>query len=189
MSLEETTVAAADIRALYTRYGYLLQRRARVILRDPELAADAVQEAFLKAFRAQASLQDVEAPLAWLYRVLDRTCLDMLRRRKLQPSALSDAHPESASAHPELQLNERDFALKMLKNVDEASQQLALMAFVDGMSQQQIGDELGLSRVTINKRIGVLRTQLIQFLECGYALSNQAPACSPSALAPTPPSP
>jgi RNA polymerase sigma factor (sigma-70 family) len=153
------------VSALYTRYGFLLQRRARILLRDNELAADAVQETFIKVLRNLAALDAASAQLGWLYRVLDRTCIDFIRRRRLRPLTANGDAPEVASRSPEGPLNDRDFVLKMLHNISEEHQQLSIMAFVDGMSQQEIGDELGLSRVTINKRVGALRTQLLSFVD------------------------
>ncbi|MGH7798066.1 MAG: RNA polymerase sigma factor [Candidatus Binatia bacterium] len=54
---------------------------ARRLLRDPELAADAVQESMIKALRAEAQIQDGDKAKAWFYRILRRTIIDLYRRR------------------------------------------------------------------------------------------------------------
>jgi RNA polymerase sigma-70 factor (ECF subfamily) len=53
---------------------------ARLILRDPEQAKDAVQEALVRAWRDLPTLRDPERFDAWLHRLLVRCCIDEARR-------------------------------------------------------------------------------------------------------------
>ena len=62
-----------------------LEAVARLILRDHELARDAVQDAYIKAWRDLPGLRDPERFEAWLHRLLVNTCLDMLRKRRRRP--------------------------------------------------------------------------------------------------------
>src|SRR6185436_8278225 len=55
---------------------------ARMILRDHELARDAVQEAYIRAWRDLPGLRDPDRFDAWLHRLIVNACLDMVRRRK-----------------------------------------------------------------------------------------------------------
>jgi RNA polymerase sigma-70 factor, ECF subfamily len=50
--------------------------------RDPEVAADAVQEAFIAAFRGADSFRGEAAVTTWLHRIVVNSCLDRLRRIK-----------------------------------------------------------------------------------------------------------
>jgi RNA polymerase sigma-70 factor, ECF subfamily len=59
-----------------------LDAAARLIVRDPELARDAVQEACIRAWRDLPGLRDPERLDAWLHRLLVNACLDLVRRRK-----------------------------------------------------------------------------------------------------------
>jgi RNA polymerase sigma-70 factor (ECF subfamily) len=59
-----------------------LDAAARLILRDPELARDAVQEALVRTWRDLPTLRDAERFDAWVHRLLVNACLDMVRRRK-----------------------------------------------------------------------------------------------------------
>ncbi len=73
---------------------------ARVVLRDPELARDAVQEALIRAWRDLPGLRDPDRFEAWLYRLTLRASVDQARRRRrrvievelspVQPAAGSD---------------------------------------------------------------------------------------------------
>lgn len=62
------------------RYGLQLLRTARVILRDPALAEDAIQETFLKAWQRIGSLRD-EDPGPWLTRIATNESISAYRRR------------------------------------------------------------------------------------------------------------
>jgi RNA polymerase sigma-70 factor (ECF subfamily) len=62
------------------RYGLQLLRTARLILRDPSLAEDAIQETFLKAWQRIGSLRD-EDPGPWLTRIAMNESISLYRRR------------------------------------------------------------------------------------------------------------
>ena len=75
--------AAAFVETLFARhhgeiYAYLLR-----MVRDPEMAADLTQDAFIKAYRNYATLEKPENARAWLYQIAHRVALDDIRRRKI----------------------------------------------------------------------------------------------------------
>ena len=59
-----------------------LDAAARLILRDAELARDAVQEAFIQAWRDLPGLRDPDRFDAWLHRLTVHSCIDAARRRR-----------------------------------------------------------------------------------------------------------
>ena len=52
------------------------------MLRDPQNAQDAAQDAFLKAFRSLPKFRGESSFSVWLYRLTSNVCLDMLRKEK-----------------------------------------------------------------------------------------------------------
>ena len=62
-----------------------LDAAARLILRDRELARDAVQETYIRAWRSLPGLRDLDRFDAWLHRLLVRSCIDSLRHRRARP--------------------------------------------------------------------------------------------------------
>ena len=65
-----------------------LEQRLAVVLRDPEEARDAAQEAFLRAYQAWSRFDGAD-PRAWLYTIGLRLAFNELRRRR----ALQRARP------------------------------------------------------------------------------------------------
>jgi RNA polymerase sigma factor (sigma-70 family) len=59
-----------------------LDTAARLILRDPDRAKDAVQNALVRAWRDLPQLRDADRWEAWLHRLLVRSCYDELRRTR-----------------------------------------------------------------------------------------------------------
>ncbi|MBX3228486.1 MAG: sigma-70 family RNA polymerase sigma factor [Labilithrix sp.] len=149
----------AELADLYRRYGFFLRRRCVVLLRDEAHADDALQESFMKLMRAGAGVRTAAQPMRWLYRVVDRTCFDHLR--KVRRGAARDVTLEDAGdalpVTPGTTLEERQSVLEILDVLDDEERAIAVMAFVDGMTHQEIASELGYSRMTILKRVASIR--------------------------------
>ncbi|ROO90724.1 RNA polymerase ECF family sigma subunit [Actinocorallia herbida] len=68
-------------------------------LGDPEEAADALQDAFLSAYRAAGRFRGDAAVTTWLHRIVVNACLDRVRRRAVRPTVnLPDAETLDALA-------------------------------------------------------------------------------------------
>jgi RNA polymerase sigma-70 factor, ECF subfamily len=71
--------------ALAGVYVARLDSAARLIVRDPELARDAVQDGFIRAWRSLPTLRDPDRFEGWLRSLVARSCIDILRHRGRQP--------------------------------------------------------------------------------------------------------
>lgn len=148
---------------MYHRYGALLERRCRLLMRDDGLAEDALQELLAALLRRGETLRDAQSPYRWLCRAADRTCIDLLRRGKRVRDALTRDGLDTLDPlgpAPGIDAEARFAALQSLNQLDEDQQALAIMLFVDGLSQGEAAAELGVSRVTVNKRAQIIREQL-----------------------------
>jgi RNA polymerase sigma-70 factor (ECF subfamily) len=98
---------AGDMRALKTLmqlHHRTLYRTARAILRDDADAEDAVQDAFLQAFRALATFRGESKLSTWLVRIAANEALMRLRRDAKAAAARTDVQPDelvSREAGPE----------------------------------------------------------------------------------------
>jgi RNA polymerase sigma-70 factor (ECF subfamily) len=62
-----------------------LDSAARLIVRDHDLARDAVQDGFIRAWRNLPTLRDPDRFEGWLRSLVARSCIDLLRRRGRRP--------------------------------------------------------------------------------------------------------
>ena len=146
------------MRDIYERYGALMRRRCRRILRDDALADDALQEAFVNLIRYGAQFRAADAKLRWLYRLSDRCCFGQLnRRRRVQAREQGGELPDvSVPAAP---VEARDRVMRILGALSDMERRLAVLAYVDEFSQGEIGHETGWSRQTINKKLKAIRSK------------------------------
>src|SRR6201999_394521 len=80
-------------------------------MRDPEEAADALQEAFISAFRAASSFRAESQVTTWLHRIVVNACLDRIRRRQARPTVpLPETGPGEPAA-PRGSMSERETKL------------------------------------------------------------------------------
>ena len=102
---------AEGLAAAYRTWRDVLLGRARAILGDPALAEDAVQETFVRAWRACAQFDPDGPPmLHWLTVIMRNVALDMLRARGRRP-AVVDTDLLDVVAAPALGAGEIDAML------------------------------------------------------------------------------
>lgn len=155
---------ALDIEALYERYGPMVLRRCRRLLRDEAKAQDAMQDVFVAMLRHEERLSD-DAPAALLLRTATNVCLNRLRSERRRPEDEDDERllriAGTGGGPPGQGEGEgRSVALDLLGKlfpVDRdplaaSSQTIAVMHLVDGMTLQEVAREAGLSVSGVRKR-------------------------------------
>ena len=119
-----------------------------------------MQELLATLLRRGRGLREAESKYRWLCRAADRSCLDLLRRTRRSREALDIDEIDSVGVAPGMSAEDRRAVLQSLERLDPDQQSLAIMLFVDGMTQGEAAAELGVSRVTVNKRAQELRDVL-----------------------------
>lgn len=76
---EEQSDSRASLARLMEQYGSSLLRMAALYLRDADLAQDAVQETFIKAYRHMKDFRGDCSEKTWLTGICMRTCQDFLK--------------------------------------------------------------------------------------------------------------
>ena len=143
---------------LYTDYGYFLFRRCYVFLGDSGAAHDAVQEVFVRALSNVHAFRGDAGPKTWLCRIADHLCLDLLRRRSRNPVRPQRDQLECDLA-PHVRFDDGDtllLARRLLDQLEPEQQRLAVLYYVDELTQHELASELGVSRRTIGKRLQAL---------------------------------
>jgi RNA polymerase sigma-70 factor (ECF subfamily) len=144
-------VNEAEVAEVFAKYGHIVLRRCRYILRESAAADDALQEVFVRLWRYGDGFREAEAKVPWLHRVADRCCFDQLAlradRREPIPSEDASSLPDAARS-----VEDRDLVQKILDRFDDETKQMALMYWLDELSYEQIGAALGLTRQTVSTR-------------------------------------
>jgi RNA polymerase sigma-70 factor (ECF subfamily) len=150
--MQHRGLSADEVSDVYQRYGALLSRRCLLLLRDKAQAEDAVQELLAVLLQRGEGLRVADSKWRWLARAADRTCIDLLRRGKHLRAAVDIDDLDPVGVAPGTDPEARCAAVESLQRLDDDQQALAILLYLDGLSQGEAAAELGLSRVTINKR-------------------------------------
>lgn len=164
------THAFAGLVRLHQRRAYAV---ARAIVLTHEDAEDAVQEAFLHAYRALDRFRPEQAFGAWLHRIVANASLDIARRRKVRDA---DELPETvASPRPQRDAAESDELRDRLRaglgRLTERQRAVIVLHDVQGFKHAEIGAMLGIpegtarsdlhhARAALRRQLGELRRDL-----------------------------
>jgi RNA polymerase sigma-70 factor, ECF subfamily len=136
-------------------------------LRDPEEAADALQEAFISAFRAAGSFRAESQVTTWLHRIVVNACLDRIRRRAARPTV---PLPETGPGEP---VTERDamadretrmIVSEALASLPEEQRLSIVLVDVEGYSVAEAAKLLGIAEGTVKSRCARGRAKLAKLL-------------------------
>jgi RNA polymerase sigma-70 factor (ECF subfamily) len=131
-----------------------LDAAARLILRDPELARDAVQNALVRAWRDLPGLRDPERFDAWLHRLLVNSSLDEARRRRRRPIEVEiRAIDEPAEGDSERRLADRDLVERALVRLDPEHRALVVLHYYLGYPLPDAATSLGISLPAAKARL------------------------------------
>ncbi len=130
------------------------------MLKHPQNAEDAVQDAFIKA---------------WMYRIVYNTCLDYLRRDRRHPILSLTEHEDSeeegqldvpdSAPGPEEQLMQKEGVSLLMEEMHALSDKLReplLLRELQGKSYEEIAEELELPVGTVRSRISRARQTLAE---------------------------
>jgi RNA polymerase sigma-70 factor (ECF subfamily) len=147
---------------------------ARLILRDPDLAKDAVQDGLVKAWRDLPTLRDPDRFDAWIRRIVVRACLDEARgqrRHRVMTTVVdvgSQSEADASSAVADQDQLERAF--RRLRPEDRA---LIVLRHYLGLPVPDIADAMRIPLGTAKSRLHRAMDELRASLEADARLSPQ----------------
>lgn len=147
-------------------------RVALAIMGDGDAANDAVQEAFIKAYRAVDRFELGRSFRPWFLQILRNQCRDMLRRRKAgfetQPMTPvmaerlpSSADPERASHRAEA----RDLLWSALGRISVDHREVLVLKEIQGLNYAEIAEAVGIPEGTVASRLYHARRALKDALD------------------------
>jgi RNA polymerase sigma factor (sigma-70 family) len=153
-------VARADEEALaelYDRFNRVAYGLALRIVRDPALAEDAVQEAFLAVWRSAARFIAERAKAStWILTLVHRRAVDLVRREQPRRAEPLQSAPQQSGEDTEeeawLRLR-RARVQEALKRLPDKQREAVELAYYGGFTQSELADRLGEPLGTIKSRM------------------------------------
>lgn len=183
-----TAAKAGDVAA----YGRLVQATqtmslaiAASVLRDPAGAEDAVQEAYLRAYRRLRDLEEPAAFPGWLRRIVITAALNVRRTRRLTLLSLDDFQTvpvldETERRWSDMQRHRLAAALLTLSNEER---RICDRRYHGGWSAARLAQAAGMTETAMRKRLQRIRDKLRQHIETEEIEMVKERGVDPEALA------
>lgn len=158
---------------LVGRYQTRLYRYAVGMMRQPDVAADVVQDSFIKAYSKLGRCRDPEAFGSWLFRILRNGVLDRLKSAHSQGVGLDEVTliaPDQEG--PDHRLANAELGRELtaaLGTLPEAQREAFLLKHVEGLSYDEMAERMDASVSALKMRVKRAREEL------QVALRNLAP--------------
>ncbi len=147
-------------------------RVAYLILGNRPDAEDAVQDAFLRAWRFRASLADAANVSAWMYRVVVNACHSMLRREVPRRRREDGDVDEVATDDPAEEVVVAGDVARALADLPEGLRVVVVLRYYAGLSEAEIARAIARKPGTVKSRLFEARRLLGEH----PALADSAPA-------------
>ena len=146
-----------DVEGLYERYGPMVLRRCRRLLRDEQEALDVAQDVFVRLLERRDRLSD-RHPSSLLFRIATNLCLNRIRDSRKHLRVPGDEILETLARRDDL-----DAPLlldRLFGRHPESTRTMAVMHWLDGMTFEQVARDCGMSVSGVRKRLRALRGTL-----------------------------
>ena len=137
---------------LYRRHAAAVHARCRYLLRDEDGARDATQDVFVRALRALPELRGAASPTAFLLRMATNHCLNLQRatRASWREEVLRVGRERTERG---IEPDSRELVRALLGAAAPEAQEIAVLYFVDELTQAEIAAATGRSLPTVRKRL------------------------------------
>jgi RNA polymerase sigma-70 factor (ECF subfamily) len=153
------------VRALYKEYGGAVSTVALAIVHDRDLAADVVQQTFVKAWKAAASFNPDREFAPWLYSIARHTAIDVLR---------AESRPTRGGHQPEVDVQieaesmeqtwERFEVRRAVDALPPDEREVVRRSHLLGHTHDEIAAQLGVPIGTVKSRSGRAHKRLMTAL-------------------------
>ncbi len=149
-----------DSHSYYTKYGPMVLRRCKQLLRDDQAARDAMHDVFVQVLSHADALDD-RGGSSLLFRIATNVCLNKLRARKRRPEDGDDVIADIAEAtDPAARNAARAMLDTLFRNEPTDTALIAVLHLHDKMTLEETAAEVGMSVGGVRKRLDKLREKL-----------------------------
>ncbi|WP_027342861.1 RNA polymerase sigma factor SigM [Hamadaea tsunoensis] len=177
LSLSDEELLAAHVAGDRDAFAEIVRRHrdrlwavAMRTLHDREEAADALQDALLKAYRSAAGFRGEAAVTTWLHRIVVNACLDRVRRRQARPTVPlpgqgePEGHARPEPASPVVDHDTHLVVRDALQQLPEEQRAALILVDVQGYSVAEVAVILGVAEGTVKSRCSRGRARLAVML-------------------------
>lgn len=134
---------------------------------DIELADDIAQEAFIKIWEKRNSIRQ-KTVKTLLYTIAGNLCKNRFEHQQVMFEFVNNYHKNNFAESPEFELELKEFNNKLQNTIgklNDKQRTVFLMNRIDGLTYQQIADNLGLSVKAVEKRMKNALAELKKTIE------------------------
>lgn len=138
----------ADVATIYRTHGHVVLRRARRLLGNDDDARDVLQQVFVAMLKGPDRFRGDSSVTTYLYRMTTNVCLQRMRNvrvranlldRQVAPAYALDERSESAAETSAL-------VRQLVASLPDELAHVAIACFVDGMTHEEIAEQVGCTR-------------------------------------------
>lgn len=154
-----------DIEELYKKYGPMVLRRCRYLLKNEEKALDAMQDVFVNLLSNCDKIENTY-PSSLLYRIATNVSLNIIRDEKRHPETMTDEifNYIADYSDPNEAIAANDLIDSIFRNEKPSTKEIAVMLYIDRMTLEQAALQSGLSVSGVRKRMRMLKEK-VSFLK------------------------
>lgn len=141
------------VQAVYHQYSGAVFTVARSIVHDRELAADVVQQTFVKAWRAASTFEGQRELAPWLYSIARRTAIDAVRAEMKPTRAGHEPETDVAVAPVSFERTWEKFEVRSaIDALPPDEREVVRLGHLLGYTHEQIAEQMGVPLGTVKSR-------------------------------------
>lgn len=162
--------ANQHLERLMNDYGDTILRMCFLYLKDYQLAEDATQETFIKAFTSYEKFEHKSSEKTWLTRIAINCCKNVMRTRWFRVIKNDiEEHQFQSSEHMIEDLIEKDGVSSAIMKLELDDRKIIILHYYQELPIKDIASIIGISENTANQRLFRARKKLKKYLvEDGY---------------------
>jgi len=152
-------VAQSTVEAVYRRFFPVIREKCRSMLRDSDEAQDVAQETFIRLWKSGLDLDDPRRVSAWVYRTATHLSVDRIRRRAIG-TEVSGVEADVEGVGTDARIHNRQLLERLAAKIPKEELEVAILDRVDGLTQPESAEVLGISERTVRRMLTRLDARL-----------------------------
>lgn len=147
-----------DVEVFYRKYGPMVLRRCRKLLKNEDRAKDAMQDVFVKILQNKKRLYSTY-PSSLLYVTATNICLNIIRNDKRKPQSAGEEALTTIAGNddPEKRAITLHFLDRLFSRNEHLTKTIAVLHYVDKLTLEETAEQVNMSVSGVRKRLRKLK--------------------------------